>query len=132
MVPEHFAPFAMLILLAGLRSLPSEPFESAMMDGASRWQSFWHITVPLLQPMLVVVLIFRTIDSLKVFDIIWVITAGGPGFSSERVVEAIDTIVETYRAQRTGVDEPFLQTFRRVGMAPFKEALYERNAGSDI
>jgi len=79
----HFAPFAMLILLAGLRSLPSEPFESAMMDGASRWQSFWHITVPLLQPMLVVVLIFRTIDSLKVFDIIWVITAGGPGFSSE-------------------------------------------------
>jgi multiple sugar transport system permease protein len=79
----HFAPFAMLILLAGLRSLPSEPFESAMMDGASRWQIFWRITVPLLMPMLVVVLIFRTIDSLKVFDIIWVITAGGPGFSSE-------------------------------------------------
>jgi len=79
----HFAPFAMLILLAGLRSLPSEPFESAMMDGASRWQSFWRVTVPLLRPMLVVVLIFRTIDSLKVFDIIWVITAGGPGFSSE-------------------------------------------------
>jgi multiple sugar transport system permease protein len=79
----HFAPFAMLILLAGLRSLPSEPFESAMMDGATRWQSFWRITVPLLQPMLVVVIIFRTIDSLKVFDIIWVITAGGPGFSSE-------------------------------------------------
>jgi multiple sugar transport system permease protein len=79
----HFAPFAMLILLAGLRSLPSEPFESAMIDGASRWQSFWRITVPLLRPVLVVVLIFRTIDSLKVFDIIYVITAGGPGFSSE-------------------------------------------------
>lgn len=79
----HFAPFAMLILLAGLRSLPREPFESAMMDGASRWQIFRHITVPLLQPVLVVVLIFRTIDSLKVFDTIWVITAGGPGFSSE-------------------------------------------------
>ncbi len=79
----HFAPFAMLILLAGLRSLPSEPFESAMMDGASRWQVFWRITVPLLMPMLIIVLIFRTIDALKVFDIIWVITAGGPGFSSE-------------------------------------------------
>ena len=79
----HFAPFSMLILLAGLRSLPTEPFESAMMDGASRLQMFWRITVPLLRPMLVVVLIFRTIDSLKVFDIIWVITAGGPGFSSE-------------------------------------------------
>jgi multiple sugar transport system permease protein len=79
----HFAPFSMLILLAGLRSLPTEPFESAMMDGASRLQMFWRITLPLLRPMLVVVLIFRTIDSLKVFDIIWVITAGGPGFSSE-------------------------------------------------
>jgi sulfite reductase (NADPH) hemoprotein beta-component len=56
----------------------------------------------------------------------------GPGFSSERVVEAIDTIVETYRAQRADASEPFLQTFRRVGMAPFKEALYERSAGSDI
>jgi len=56
----------------------------------------------------------------------------GPGFSSERVVEAIDTIVETYRAQRADASEQFLQTFRRVGMAPFKEALYERSAGSDI
>ena len=79
----HFAPFAMLILLAGLRSLPREPFESAMIDGASRWQIFWRITLPLLQPVLVVVLIFRIIDSLKVFDLIWVMTAGGPGFASE-------------------------------------------------
>ena len=79
----HFAPFAMLILLAGLRSLPASPFESAMIDGATRWQMFWRITVPMLRPVLLVVLIFRTIDALKVFDIIWVITAGGPGFSSE-------------------------------------------------
>ena len=79
----HFAPFAMLVLLAGLRSLPREPVESAMIDGASRWQVFWRITVPLLRPVLVVVLIFRTIDALKVFDVIWVITAGGPGVSSE-------------------------------------------------
>jgi sulfite reductase (NADPH) hemoprotein beta-component len=56
----------------------------------------------------------------------------GPGFSSERIVEAIDTIVETYRAQRSDADESFLATFRRVGMGPFKEALYERSAGSDI
>ena len=79
----HFSPFAMLILLAGLRSLPPEPFESAAIDGASRWTMFWRITVPLLLPVLAVVLIFRTIDALKVFDIIYVITAGGPGFSSE-------------------------------------------------
>ena len=79
----HFAPFAMLILLAGLRALPLEPFESAMIDGASRWQTFWRITLPLLRPVLLVVLMFRTIDALKVFDLIWVMTAGGPGFASE-------------------------------------------------
>lgn len=79
----HFAPFAGLILLAGLKSLPHEPFESATIDGATRWQSFWLIALPLLKPVLLVVLVFRTIDALKVFDLIWVMTAGGPGFSSE-------------------------------------------------
>ena len=79
----HFAPFAGLILLAGLRSLPVEPFESAMIDGASRVQTFLRVTLPLLRPVLVVVLMFRTIDALKVFDLIWVMTAGGPGFDSE-------------------------------------------------
>ena len=59
-------------------------------------------------------------------------TITGPGFSYEKVVDAVDTVVETYKAQRTSADEPFLATFRRVGMAPFKEALYERSAGSDI
>ncbi len=56
----------------------------------------------------------------------------GPGFSSERVVDAIETVVATYMSQRSGPDEEFLKTFRRIGMAPFKEALYERSAGSDI
>jgi multiple sugar transport system permease protein len=79
----HHAPFAMMILLAGLKSLPREPFESAMIDGATRWQMFVRIAIPMLKPVVVVVLIFRTIDALKVFDLIWVITAGGPGSSSE-------------------------------------------------
>jgi len=79
----HSSPFAMIVLLAGLRSLPREPVESAMIDGATRLQIFRLITLPMLKPVLVVVLIFRTIDSLKAFDIIWVITAGGPGTSSE-------------------------------------------------
>lgn len=79
----HSSPFAMIVLLAGLRSLPREPIESAMIDGATRWQIFRLVTLPMLKPVLVVVLIFRTIDALKAFDIIWVITAGGPGTSSE-------------------------------------------------
>ncbi len=56
----------------------------------------------------------------------------GPGFSSENVVEAIETIVETYMGLRRDDEETFLDAFRRVGLAPFKEALYERSAGSDI
>ena len=79
----HSAPFAMIILLAGLRALPREPVESAMIDGATRFQIFRLVTLPMLKPVLVVVLLFRTIDALKAFDIIWVITAGGPGTSSE-------------------------------------------------
>jgi multiple sugar transport system permease protein len=54
-----------------------------MIDGASRIQTFLRVTLPLLRPVLVVVLMFRTIDALKVFDLIWVMTAGGPGFDSE-------------------------------------------------
>ncbi len=79
----HSAPFVMLILLAGIRSLPYEPFESAMIDGATRWQMFTKITLPLIRPALVVAMMFRTIDALKVFDLIWVMTAGGPGYDSE-------------------------------------------------
>ncbi len=56
----------------------------------------------------------------------------GPGFSSENVVRAVETIVETYMGLRSGEEETFLEAFRRVGLAPFKEALYERSAGSDI
>ena len=56
----------------------------------------------------------------------------GPGFSSENVVEAIETIVDTYMGLRREESETFLDAFRRVGIAPFKEALYERSAGSDI
>jgi sulfite reductase (NADPH) hemoprotein beta-component len=56
----------------------------------------------------------------------------GPGFSSEKIVDAVETVVETYMTQRAGPEEAFLQTFRRLGMGPFKEALYERSAGSDI
>ena len=79
----HGVPFVMLILLAGLRSLPTEPFEAARIDGASKIQEFFQITLPLLKPAIVVALLFRTIDTLKVFDAIWIMTAGGPGRRSE-------------------------------------------------
>ena len=78
-----WTPMTVLICLAGLASLPSEPFESARVDGASGWQVFWHVTLPLMRSTLVVAALFRTIDALKVFDIVYVMTEGGPGFASE-------------------------------------------------
>ena len=74
-----------LILLGGLASLPVDPYEAAKIDGANAWQSFRHITLPLLAPFLVVALIIRTIDALKAFDTIYVITQGGPGTASETI-----------------------------------------------
>ena len=78
-----WTPMTTLICLAGLAALPGEPFESARVDGASNRQVFWHVTLPLLRSTLVVAALFRTIDALKVFDIVYVMTEGGPGFASE-------------------------------------------------
>lgn len=79
----QWTPFIMLITLAGLSALPTEPYESAVIDGASSWQLLWHLTLPMLRPVLMVALMFRSIDALKTFDIIYVITRGGPAYASE-------------------------------------------------
>ncbi|MEK9162108.1 MAG: sugar ABC transporter permease [Chloroflexota bacterium] len=81
----QWTPLVMLIVLGGLASLPSEPYESAMIDGASQWQMFRYITFPLILPFLMIAVILRTIDALKSFDIIYVISQGGPGTASETI-----------------------------------------------
>ena len=81
----QWTPLIMLIALAGLASLPREPYEAAHIDGASALQAFWHITLPLLRPALVVAVLFRAIDALKTFDIIFIITQGGPANASETI-----------------------------------------------
>lgn len=75
-------PYVALILLAGLRSLPSEPREAAAIDGASRWQMFRHVTLPLLRPYLLVALLLRTIFEFRAFDNIYAMTGGGPANST--------------------------------------------------
>jgi ABC-type sugar transport system permease subunit len=70
--------FAALIILAGLQTIPQELYESAGIDGATVWQKFRHITLPLLKPALLLALLFRTIDALRVFDLVFVMTQGGP------------------------------------------------------
>ncbi len=72
------APYVAILLLAGLRSLPTEPVEAARIDGASHWQMFCHITLPLLRPYLLVALLLRMIFEFRSFDNIYVMTSGGP------------------------------------------------------
>jgi multiple sugar transport system permease protein len=78
-----WTPFMVLIIHAGLQSLPLTPFEAARIDGASRWQVLRYITLPLLRSTIAVALMFRTMDSLKTFDTIYVMTEGGPNNASE-------------------------------------------------
>ncbi|MFF2889005.1 carbohydrate ABC transporter permease [Paenibacillus sp. NPDC057967] len=76
-------PFVALIIYAGMRSLPTDPYEAAAIDGAGKLQTFRHITLPMLWPMILLAVIFRAIDSLKMFDIPYSLTQGGPGSSTE-------------------------------------------------
>lgn len=75
-------PFVTVILLAGLQTIPEELRRQSQVDGAGLLQRFWRITLPLLRPVLVVALLFRTIDALRIFDLIYVLTGGGPGGST--------------------------------------------------
>ena len=79
----QWTPLVMLIVLGGLASLPSDPYEAAVLDGANLWQVFRHITLPLVWPFIVVAAVIRGIDALKAFDTIFVISNGGPGTASE-------------------------------------------------
>ncbi|MFB5678343.1 carbohydrate ABC transporter permease [Paenibacillus terreus] len=76
-------PFVALIIYAGMRSLPTEPYEAAAIDGAKRIQIFRYITLPLLTPVILLAVVFRAIDSLKTFDIPYSLTQGGPGSATE-------------------------------------------------
>ena len=76
-------PFTAIILLAGLSAIPEDLYRQATIDGAGPLQQFARVTVPLLKPVLIVALLFRTIDALRVFDVIYVITGGGPGGSTD-------------------------------------------------
>lgn len=78
----QWTPFMLLIAIGGLAALDEEPLEAAAMDGAGPWQIFRHHTLPMLFPYLVVAVVFRAIDAFKTFDIIFVLTGGGPGIAT--------------------------------------------------
>ncbi len=85
----QWTPFVALILMAGLQSLSQEPLEAAAIDGATAWQAFRHVTLPMLSPFLAIALVLRTIQAFKTFDSFRVLTGGGPGDSTEIVNLAI-------------------------------------------
>jgi multiple sugar transport system permease protein len=75
----HWTPFVTLTMLAGLTTVPKEPLESAMVDGANRWQVFRYITIPMMMPVILTTLFIRLMDALRVVDEVWMLTGGGPG-----------------------------------------------------
>jgi multiple sugar transport system permease protein len=75
----QWTPFMFVILLAGLTAVPPHVYEAAELDGVGAWQTFWYITVPHIAPMMLLALTFRLLDAVKLFDIIFVLTGGGPG-----------------------------------------------------
>ena len=74
----QWTPFIFLLMLAGLASLPDEPYEAAAIDGASSWRQFWDLTLPFLKPIIAIAILLRLMDALRLFDIVFVLTAGGP------------------------------------------------------
>ena len=81
----HNTSFAFLVLLGALQMLPTEPFEAAKVDGANFRQRLWHVTLPLLKPAIALVLLFRLVFTIRLFDEVWVLTRGGPNGATETV-----------------------------------------------
>jgi len=96
----HMVPFAALIFQAALATHPTELIEAASIDGANSWQRFWFITIPLLRPVILVLLVIRTVEAFRVFDIIYIITRGGPAFGT--VTISYLTYLETFRSLEFG------------------------------
>jgi multiple sugar transport system permease protein len=81
----HWTPYMVLLLLAGMKSLPVEPYEAAQLDSASKLQTLRYVTLPLLQPIIITAVLFRSIDLFRIFDEILILTGGGPGTSTQSV-----------------------------------------------
>lgn len=93
-------PLVILLTLAALQTIPPALYEAARVDGANAWRSFWSVTLPLLRPVLTIILVIRTMDAFKVFDIIYIITSGGPSDGTK--VIAYYTYLEAFSFLRQG------------------------------
>lgn len=100
-----WTPYVMLLILAGLRSIPDYLYEAAEVDRASEWTKFWRITIPMLLPFLILALLFRFIENFKMFDLVNQLTSGGPGSVTE--LASITLKREAFEKWRTGYSAAF-------------------------
>jgi multiple sugar transport system permease protein len=100
-----WTPYVMLLLLAGLRSIPDYLYEAAEIDRASEWTKFWRITLPMVMPFLILAVLFRSIENFKMFDLVNQLTSGGPGSVTE--LASINLKREAFEKWRTGYSSAF-------------------------
>ena len=100
-----WTPYVMLICLAGLRSIPDYIYEAAEVDRASPWRQFWSITLPMALPFIMLAVLFRGIENFKMFDLVNLLTSGGPGSTTE--VASITLKREAFEKWRTGYSSAF-------------------------
>ncbi len=113
----HTMPFVALILQAALASLPEDLNEAAAVDGANALQRFWHIRLPLLRPAILVALIVRTVEAFRVFDIVYIITSGGPASKTITISYLTYLYSFSYGKQGTGAALSFLISIFTIAMA---------------
>ena len=100
-----WTPYVMLICLAGLRSIPDYIYEAAEVDRASKWRQFWSITLPMAMPFIMLAVLFRGIENFKMFDMVMLLTGGGPGSTTE--LASITLKRQAFEAYRTGYSSAF-------------------------
>jgi len=113
----HTMPFVALVLQAALATLPEDLDEAAAVDGANAWQRFWQIRVPLLRPAILVALIVRTVDAFRVFDIVYIITSGGPAYKTLTITYLTYLNSFAFGKQGTGAALSFLISAFTIIMA---------------
>ena len=123
----QWTPLVMLIVLGGLASLPTDPYEAAVLDGANGLQVFWHVTLPLVWPFILVASVIRGIDALKAFDTIFVISNGGPGTASETL--NILLYLEAFSFYDMGYASAIVVVFFMIIMAVTMLMLHFRQKG---
>lgn len=122
----EWTPMIILISLAGLAALPHDPFEAAVVDGASTWQTIRYVTLPMLLPTVSVATLLRLIDAIKTFDIIYTMTQGGPGFQSETL--NIYTFIQAFQYFNFGYASSILVVFFAIVLGISLLVTYSRRS----